>query len=491
MHDGRAARSKGAVVALLSLALTTGLVMAAAPAAVTASSGLNIEKVDARVLKAVQGGKATTYWAILSKRADLSGASAISDWNARGWYVYNRLTGVANSSQRGLRAMLKASGVSYRTFWLLNTVRITSKAGVLKAVAARKEVARIVADGSYKLAPVTKTKDVSAIEWNILNIKADQVWNTYNARGEGVVVANIDTGVQYNHPALRRQYRGLQSIGGPTIRPNHNYAWIDPSHICSSDGKQVCDNNGHGTHTMGTMVGDDGGSNQIGVAPRATWIAAKGCETNSCSRTALLASGQWITSPTDLNGQNPRPDLRPHVVNNSWGGGRGDPWYQATVDGWVAAGIFPQFAIGNSGPSCSSANDPGEYIQSYAAGAYDINNNLAGFSSRGPSAFGGEIKPNIAAPGVSVRSSVPTNSYSSFSGTSMASPHVAGVVALIWSDNGAPGFRRNIAATRGFLDNTAVDVNALTCGGSMDDNNMFGEGRLDAKAAVDAARAAE
>jgi subtilisin family serine protease len=446
-------------------------------------------KVDARVLRAVQGGKSATYWAILSKRADLSGASAIADWNSRGWYVYNRLTGVANSSQRGLRAMLKARGASYRPFWLLNTIRITSKAGVLKAVAARGEVARIVADGSYKLPPVQRTQDVSAIEWNILNIKADRVWSVFNDRGEGVVVANIDTGVQYNHPALRRQYRGLQSAGGPTVRPNHNYAWWDPSRICSPDGKQVCDNNGHGTHTMGTMVGDDGGSNQIGVAPRATWIAAKGCESNSCSRTALLSSGQWITVPTDLNGQNPRPDLRPHVVNNSWGGGRGDPWYMSTVDGWVAAGIFPQFANGNSGPSCNTANSPGDYIQSYAAGAYDINNNLAGFSSRGVGGFSSEIKPNIAAPGVAVRSSVPTNGYSSLSGTSMASPHVAGTVALIWGNNGAPALRRDVAATRAVLDDTATDVNALTCGGTMDDNNLFGEGRLDALLAVEVSKA--
>ena len=489
MHRRRVGRPRRTAATFIALALTTGLVIAAAPAAVPASSGMG--KVDARVLKAVQGGKSATYWAILSKRADLSGASAVSDWNARGWYVYNRLTGVANSTQRGLRAMLKAKGVSYQTFWIINAVRITSKAGVLRDVAARGEVARILPRWSYKLPPVTQTQDVSAIEWNILNVNADDVWNAYNDRGEGVVVANIDTGVQYNHNALRLQYRGLQSVGGPAVRPNHNYAWIDPSHVCSSDGKQVCDNNGHGTHTMGTMVGDDRGSNQIGVAPRATWIAAKGCESNFCSDFALLTSAQWITSPTDLNGQNPRPDLRPHVVNNSWGGGGGDPWYQASVNAWISAGIFPQFANGNSGPSCSSSGSPGDYIQSYSAGAYDINNNIASFSSRGPSRFSSEIKPNIGAPGVSVRSSVPTNGYASFSGTSMASPHVAGTVALIWSNNAAPDLRRNISATRVILDNTAVDVNALQCGGTMDDNNVFGEGRLDAKAAVDAAKAAE
>src|SRR3954451_15774356 len=182
---------------------------------------------------------------------------------------------------------------------------------------------------------------------------------------------------------------------------------------------------------MGTMVGDDGNGNQIGVAPAAHWIAAKGCESNSCSFDALLSAGQWVLAPTDLSGQNPRPDLRPHIVNNSWGG-PGDPFYQATVQAWVAAGIFPAFANGNAGPGCGSAGSPGDYPESYAVGAYDINNFIAPFSSRGPSSFG-VIKPNISAPGVNVRSSVPGNGYDIFSGTSMATPHLAGSVALIWS----------------------------------------------------------
>jgi subtilisin family serine protease len=312
------------------------------------------------------------------------------------------------------------------------------------------------------------------------------VWSTYNDRGEGIVVANIDTGVQYNHSALRLQYRGLQAAAGPPVRPNNNYAWFDPSHICSPTGTLPCDNIGHGTHTMGTMVGDDRGSNQIGVAPRATWIAAKGCESNSCSDFALMASGQWVLAPTDLNGQNPRPDLRPDVVNNSWGGGHGDPFYRSTVQAWVAAGIFPAFSAGNSGPACGSANSPGDYPESYAAGAFDINNVIAGFSSRGPSGIDASIKPDVSAPGVGVRSSVPPNGYTSLSGTSMASPHVAGTVALIWS--GAPSFRRQIAMTRSVIDTTAIDVSDLACGGSGGNNNVWGEGRLDAFAAVTAAR---
>ncbi len=127
---------------------------------------------------------------------------------------------------------------------------------------------------------------------------------------------------------------------------------------------------------MGTMVGEDASLvNQIGVAPAAKWIAAKGCESNSCSTSALLASGQWILAPTNLIGQSPRPDLRPHIVNNSWGNSNGgDTFYQATVNAWIASGIFPTFSNGNTGPGCGTVGSPGSYPASYGVGAFDINN---------------------------------------------------------------------------------------------------------------------
>jgi subtilisin family serine protease len=236
---------------------------------------------------------------------------------------------------------------------------------------------------------------------------------------------------------------------------------------------------------MGTMVGDDGGANQIGVAPGATWIAAKGCEGSSCSRAALLASGQWILAPRDLNDLNADPTRAPHVVNNSWGlANSSDPWYSSTVAAWVAAGIFPTFSNGNSGPGCGTVGVPGSYPESYGVGAFDINNNIAGFSSRGPSPFG-FIKPDVSAPGVAVRSSVTGGVYASFSGTSMAAPHVSGVVALMWSQS--PILRGDVASTRNLINSTAINVSNLSCGGTPTNNNVWGNGRIDAFAAVSAA----
>jgi subtilisin family serine protease len=487
MQNRRAMRSHRAAVALLALALTTGLMLAAAPAAVPAPAG-GLKKVDARILKAVSGGKSTTYWAILSTRADVSAAASITDWSARGWYVYNKLTGVANATQRGLRSLLRAQGAHYNAFWIINAVRITSRSGTLSKVAGRSEVVRVLPAWHATVeTPVlaTPTSGVQTVEWGINRIRAPQVWSTYNDRGENVTVANIDTGVQFDHPALKKRYRGIGTIG-TTVR--HDYNWWDPAHVCNPQGKAPCDNVDHGTHTMGTMVGDDGTGNQIGVAPNARWIAAKGCESTSCSDFALLSSGQWVLAPTKTDGSSPRPDLRPQIVNNSWGGGPGDPFYRSTVQSWVAAGIFPAFASGNSGPFCGTAGSPGDYPESYGVGAFDINNRIASFSSRGPSAFGGMIKPNISAPGVNVRSSIPVSSYANFNGTSMATPHLAGTVALIWSTQGAPSLRGNVAATRAILDQTAIDVSSLACGGTAGNNNVWGQGRLDAFAAVTKAK---
>ena len=447
---------------------------ATGPAAVAA-------KADATVATQLREQGRADFFVRFAERADLDAAASVKDWNARGAAVVAALQRTASDSQAAARGRLAADHASYQAFWVSNTILVRGGSqAVAEHLAALANVRQLYTPKTYQIptpAPGRDEPTVNAVEWGIAAIKADQVWSTFGVRGEGVVVANIDTGVQYDHPALVAKYRG--NTGGGNF--DHNYNWFDPSLICGNPSLAPCDNNNHGTHTMGTMVGDDGAGNQVGVAPNAKWIAAKGCESSSCSSAALLSAGQWVVAPTDLNGANPRSDLRPNIVNNSWGGGGGDPWYQDTVNAWRAAGIFPAFSNGNSGPGCNTSGSPGDYPNSFASGAFDINGAIASFSSRGASVFGG-IKPNLSSPGVNVRSSVAGSSYANFSGTSMASPHTAGTVALMWS--AAPSLVGDIVQTSALLSQTAVDTSDLTCGGTAANNNVWGEGKLDALAAV-------
>ena len=473
----------GAVLAVLAGLLAPAAAVAGAPPTTKATKPAPISKaVQSRL--AAKG--VADVWLVFSQRADLKPAAKIKDWDARGAAVVKALQATANKSQARAKTTLKAKRVDYTAYWAANRILVRSATTSLtRALAALPGVQQITETRTWKIPPAKKTtgKKVNAVEWGVAAIRADKVWSDYGVRGEGITVANVDTGVQYDHPALVGKYRGNRGDG--TF--DNNYNWFDPANVCGTPSVEPCDNVGHGTHTMGTMVGDDGDGNQVGVAPGANWIAAKGCESDSCSDTSLLAAGQWTLAPTDLNNQNPRPDLRPNVVNNSWGGGNGsdvDPWYDEIVQAWTAGGQFAVFSNGNDGPGCDTTGSPADSPYAFGVGAFNEAGQIADFSSRGPGA-NGEIRPNVSAPGENVRSSVPGNGYDYYSGTSMAAPHVSGTVALLWS--AAPALAGDVAATRALLAQTAVDVDDQSCGGTAENNNVWGEGKVDALAAVDAA----
>jgi subtilisin family serine protease len=440
------------------------------------------QKIEPELLSQLELNSKANGFVLFKDQADLNPAYEIKDWVARGQFVVDTLQQTAERSQKNILNLLENKQLAYTSFWVNNSIYVTADLDVFYQLASYPEVDQIKAEQVFDVPhpePEEVLATINAVEWGIASIMADQVWADFGIFGDGIIVGSIDTGVQYNHPALVNQYRG--NLGGGNF--DHNYNWHDPSNICGNPSLIPCDNNGHGTHVTGTMVGDDGGANQIGVAPGAKWISAKGCEDNSCSQFALLSSGEWILAPTDLSGDNPDVTKRPHIINNSWGGGNNnDPWYQPTVQAWVAAGIFPAFAIGNAGPTCGSAGNPGNMPEAYGVGGYNSSDGIYVSSSRGTSAWGGIIKPNISAPGQSIRSSVPTNNYATYSGTSMASPHVSGAVALMWS--AAPDLAGNILATRAILDETARDRDPVACGGTPENNNDWGEGQLDAYAAV-------
>ncbi|MCK0112591.1 cell wall-binding repeat-containing protein [Ornithinimicrobium sp. F0845] len=473
------ARRLLASLAGASLVLGGGLVAhgsGTAPAPAADPSGG--DRVDSSVLAELQTDGAADFWIYFADRADLSAASSIEDWDARGQAVYDALVATAEASQAQVRADLDAAGVDYQAFSITNAIRVTDgRAGLVSSLAADPEVARIY--GTVEVSPPDDELGTSpamvpqAVEWGIADINADDVWAT-GTTGEGIVVASIDTGVQWDHPALINQYRG--SSGGGSV--DHNYSWFNAGHGSPT---APDDPNGHGTHVTGTMVGTDGGSNQIGVAPGARWIAANGCCPTDA---ALVASGEWTLAPTDLSGGNPRPDLRPHVINNSWGSelASNAPFMEDISAAWAASGQFAVFANGNLGPGCDTSSSPGSRIINYSVGNYTISHGIAPSSSRGEGQ-GGTIKPDISAPGTSVRSAYPGNGYATGTGTSMASPHVAGAVALLWSAR--PTMVGDVTTTRALLDGTAIDTSNIVCGGTAANNNAFGEGRLDALALIE------
>ncbi len=451
-----------------------------APAATKATKA----PVAPAVQKQLDQKQTADLWLVFEDRADLTRASATKDWDARGEAVVAALTQTADKSQAAARKLLKSERTRYTPYWASNRILVRAATeGLTQKLAELPGVEKVSATKTWKLEPPKKgttEKQVDSVEWGLAAINADDVWNQFGVHGEGVTVANIDTGVEFDHSALVGKYRGNQ--GGGTF--DHNYNWFDPAEACASPSTEPCDNNGHGSHTMGTMVGDDGAGNQVGVAPGARWIAAKGCESDSCSDESLLASGQWVLAPTDLAGENPRTDLRPQVVNNSWGSANGseeDSWYDEIIADWTASGIFGVFSNGNAGSSCDTTGSPADSPLAYGVGAFDSAGAIADFSSRGPGADD-LIRPSVSAPGVNVRSSVPGNGYANFDGTSMAAPHLSGTVALLWS--AAPALIGDIDGTRALLDETAVDTSDLSCGGTAGDNNVWGEGKLDALAAV-------
>jgi subtilisin family serine protease len=421
------------------------------------------------------------FFVVFGDRADLKPAHWIKDRSARGKYVVQALEGVANRSQAQVRNLLRQRGVEFSPFWVENKIYV--RQGTLELardLVERPEVVAILPEVICQIPQPSAVTEAPSdgIEWNISKINAEQVWPI--TRGAGTVVANADTGVEYVHPALVNQYRGTT---GPRTY-SHTGNWLDPTNMC---GGTPCDINGHGTHTMGTMVGDNGASNQIGVAPEAKWIACKGLNNQGSGKYSdLISCAQWFLDPFGTHDSEGHPD----VVNNSWGGGGGNSVYESYIQSWRAAGIFPAFAAGNSGPSCSSVGSPGDNPEAFASGATDIDDLIANFSSRGPSKFGSIIKPNVSAPGVNIRSSWIGNTYRVISGTSMASPHTAGTVALIWA--AAPDYRGKVAATELVINNTAMKLySTQTCGGVLgtdSPNNTFGWGRIDAYAAVMAAR---
>ena len=266
--------------------------------------------------------------------------------------------------------------------------------------------------------------------------------------------------------------------------------------VCGPNSHVPCDDFFHGSHTTGTAIGDDGGSNQIGMAPGAKWIACRNMSVGVGTPARYIECMEFFLAPYPVGGTPDEgdPTLAPDVTINSWGcpasEGCAVNTLQAAVEAQAAAGIMMVVAAGNSGSSCSTLFDPPSfYAASYTVGALNTGTDTtASFSSRGPVTADGSnrIKPDITAPGTSTRSASNSSdsAYTFADGTSMATPHIAGAMALLWSAH--PELQNQIDASRTVLNDAAHFISSTQCGTAGPPNNVFGWGRVDILAAVDA-----
>jgi serine protease AprX len=501
-------------------------------------------KVDATVLSKAALGQ-TDFLIYMHQQADLSGARSLATKNEKGQYVYQRLTETANATQGTVKLTLQQFGSEYKSFWISNTIYATGGLAVLQAVASLPEVRAIYGPGKGALtlppndttgsAEATQSDSSSSAnmaladpnpEPGLLRVNAHDVW-AMGFEGQGVVVAGADTGVRWTHTALKNQYRGWN---GATA--SHDYNWkdgihtgtwpADPANICNGGGTpgnpspEPCDDDellggGHGTHTVGSMAGDDGGTNRIGMAPQAEWMACRNMSRGVGAIPSYLECMEWFIAPTKVDGTSPDPTKAPHVVNNSWGCVEGCPPepnpLRDTLQASRDAGIVYVASAGNDGDAahgvgphvlvCNSVYHPlARYPEAFTIGSTTHTTDLASrFSSRGPAAADPEnptsplyLKPNVAAPGSNIRSALrgSDTTYGNLSGTSMAGPHAAGLVALVISAN--PRLAGKVNRIEDIIEQTAVKKTTTdACGGDTSTqipNNTYGHGRIYALAAV-------
>jgi len=467
-------------------------------------------KVDAEILATIESGATVDFLIYMNEQSDISGAKLLQTKNEKGQYVYMRLRELARASQAEIIAELDAQQAEYRAYWVINALWAKGDLALVQTLAQRTDVQSIIANPSVKMeAPVEmdyeagNTKN-NVTEWGLQMINADDVW-ALGYHGEGVVIGGQDTGYDWTHPALQAKYRGWND----DAIEDHNHNWHDAIHEenpntnegnpCGFDVDFPCDDSSHGTHTMGTMVGDDEAGNQIGVAPNARWIACRNMEEGWGTPATYIECFEWFIAPTDLNGENADPTKAPHVFANSWGcpeiegcNPSNFAVMEQVVNNVKNAGIVIVTSAGNAGNQCSTVSSPAAiYENSFSVGATRQNDTIAGFSSRGPVAVdgSGRLKPNISAPGTGVRSSVLNGGYAAYSGTSMAGPHVAGVVALLISAK--PELAGQVDEIEDILEQSAVaKFTNENCGdvpGTNVPNNTYGYGRIDALAAVNLA----
>jgi len=388
--------------------------------------------------------------------------------------VHDALTAHAAQTQKSTLEFLATKKSVVKSFWVNNMIWVEgADHATIMELAARSEVTEILEDGIVTINDqVVDSGEFTGkqnMEWGVRTVRAPDAWAT--TQGAGAIVGVIDTGARHTHTMINHSYMGNDAA---------KFAWYNPYRPADATPNDL---HGHGTHVTGTIAGNNG----IGVAPEAKWISCKGLnDQGSGTNAALIGCFQFMVCPHHHSNPNGEKDClqAPHLVSNSWGSSGGNSAFDASVATWVAANIYPVFAAGNSGPGCQSTGSPADSPSgTISVGATQESEAIASFSSRGP-ARNGE-NPHVSAPGQNVRSAgiASDTAFTTMSGTSMACPHAAGVLALMKSHNPALTY----AAAKDKLQSSSSKTHPVsggqTCGGVPDNqfpNHTFGHGRIDA-----------
>lgn len=489
-------------LSILGLMTLSATVLAATvlPATVAAAAEDTTEdttwqnKIDPWVVETLDETGTAEFLVVLEAQADLSGARKLHGKRARGEYVFQRLRQTAATTQTAVLAELDTHDVKTRPFWIANMIWVRGDAAIAEAMARRPDVRGVRANPRVQMetpfvdSPGEATEGgcpPAGVTDGVSHTGAPDLW-AQGVDGTGAVVAGADTGYDWDHEGLQNQYRGWD---GATA--DHAYNWHDAIHsgggLCGADSTEPCDDFGHGTHTLGTMVGQAGAA-VLGMAPGARWIGCRNMDVGFGSPATYAECMEFFLAPTDADGQNPDPAQAPDVVNNSWScppseGCTDVEVLRMPVESLRAAGVVFVSSAGNSGSSCSSVSTPAAiYDASLSVGATSLSDEIVGFSSRGPVAVdgSGRLKPDVSAPGSTICSTEPNDGYGFSSGTSMAAPHVAGLVALLVSAQ--PCLRGEVDLIEQLIFESALPrTSPQTCGGiSGDDvpNNTYGWGAI-------------
>ncbi len=389
----------------------------------------NVSKIAPSLKEILKNTKPDEKIAVLVHLKEKPDYELIKNLSAEDYVEF--LKNFSENSQRNILNYLYENFINQikeiKPYWIFNGFYLKATKEVIENLAKSEEINYIIEDFVVKIEKPEISFEIRTPEWNISRIKADSCW-IYGYTGEGIIIGEMDTGVDTSHPALQGKFEGH---------------WYD-----AVNGQPVpYDDHGHGTHVMGIILGGDGlgpFTEDIGVAPDAQFTVCKVFNQSGSAQVSWLHAGfqkiaEWKGQGVDIK-----------AVNNSWGSSN-----TTSLEFWDDCmnlknlRIIPVFSIGSSGPSPGTTATPGNFPIVTGAGATDANDNIANFSSRGPAPNQPPwndpqywtrpdwnlTKPDISAPGVSIRSSVPGGGYQTWSGTSMSTSHLTGAIAILYQKN--------------------------------------------------------